>query len=786
MAINVRDIQSSSPQVSVEGEIEFVPSEIEDETNAMIVGPAERGPLFVPTEVRTREQFETIFGEPTTYSSFSAAEVLDQTDRVNFLRVIATDGWDPDPLVIFGAGGTEFPHFESGTGNPLAILIFDDEYQRVEGAVPEKTQLLKSTATTEKTAGDFTMRTFDEADNLVDEWRLSLDPFSGRYIERVLPPEVRIYQNFRETQREAVSDVEGDVFVNLRVFTDDSPLNFETFDAPRTPWIVSQENPPGQRHRLFRVWVRSDGEEQNRRFKLSIVDIGAGESESGWPTFTVRLRDFDDTDLNQQIIEEFPDVTLNPDDERYIGKVIGTEFEQYNQDTRRVEQFGIFDQQSLNIRVELSDEIGRSTAETLPFGFESYKQTFTESSQVPVYRTEQEFPGRLLDYLNANQPDSERGETISQNLHLGIEFRVQQNENFFQGIPEGAEDVDDGFKLDNYIDPKESTVDERKFTLGFQGGSGGQSIYRERFSGSDIQPSNTFGFDFDGKFSGGQDAYRRAFELLRDRQGGYSFDLLTTPELDFRNHERVIRNAEELVRDRGDAFYVFDGFEFSETPEDASTSFFNLDTTYAATYYGWVDPVDDIGFDFVPPSSVIPQTYARNDGIADPWFAPAGPNRGEIPGVEDVRVRLSRTDLDELYDNSVNAIRFANPSGIVLAGNLCFTTNLDSLLSAIDVRRTLVFLISRISEVASEYLFEQISDETAQNMRIDFNDVLSSVQARSGIREYQVEISTPQSRGDEDREPNTITSSISLIPQPSSEYITVQFVIQEEGINVIT
>jgi hypothetical protein len=792
MAINIRDIKNTSSQVSVEGEISLSPTEVEDVTDAMIVGPSETGPVFVPKEVRTQEEFEQIFGPPTTYSAYSALEVLKQTDRVNFTRVLSTAGWDPSPIVLRTSEGTDFPHFaRSEEGNILGIFILDDKYKREENVVPEKTNIVKSTATTPKTARDFTLETYDENDNLVDRWRLSFNPFSGRYVTKILPPKVRVYQNFQESQRNALDTVSGDLNVELKVYgenEDQNPLQFDTFDAPRTPWITSQQNALGERHRLFRIWIRSDGEDQNRRFKLSVVRIGGGTTESGWPTFTLRLRDFDDTDLNQEIIEDFEDLSLNPQDQRYIGKIIGTEYERYNEEAGRIDDFGVFDQNSLNIRVELSGEISESNRNTVPFGFEGYKKTFTTSTQMPAYRTEQEFPGRLLDYLTTGSPQTEgRSETISENLHLGIEFRIQENENFFKGIPEGAEKADDGFRLDEYVSPdlSESSIDERKFSLGFQGGTDGQSIYKEKFTGEEIEPQNTFGLDLDGKLSGGQEAYRTVFELLREVEGGFKFNLLSTPELDLQNHNRTVREAERLARERGDVFYVFDGFGISTTPEEAAKTEFQLDSTYAATYFGWVQPTTS-DFEFVPPSAVAPQTYAKNDSLSDPWFAPAGPERGVIPNVKELNTRLSRNELDRLYGNSINAIRVTQPEGILVLGNRCFTDDLTSPVSSIDVRRTLVTVVSRLRLVAEDYLFEQINQETGQNLRTNFNKTLSTIQSRGGLRDFEVEISTPQSRGRRDRNPNSIQTSVSVVPQPSSEYINVDFVIQEEGINVIT
>lgn len=798
MAINIRDIQNTSPQVRVGGEIEFQPSEVEDKTDAMIVGPAERGPFFVPTEIRTRQEFETVFGGPKTYSSYSAIETLRQTDRIKFTRIGDADGWNPTAITVFSEGATDFPHFEAEGSNPLAVLIFSDRYQREESAVPEKTQILQASADREKIASDFTIQTFDEEDCLVDEFRLSLNPFSGRYIERVLPPKIRVYQNFRESQFSTIRETAEDVPVSLTVYGPDNlenPLQFPTFNAPRTPWILSQKT-VGERHKLFRIWVRSDGESENRRFKVSITDIGRGTSESGWPLFTVKLRDFDDTDLNQEIIEEFDDLSLNPSDERFIGKAIGTEYKTFNEETGRIDQFGSFEQNSLNIRVELSEELSRSTSETLPYGFASYKQTFTASSQVPVYRTEPSFSGELFDYLTNNQKGTTRRQSnLGGDLHFGIDFQFQQNENFFRGVPEGAEKVDSGFQLDApppsspEADPvlpiESSTARERKFTVGFQGGSDGQSIYKQKFQGDRIQTSNTFGIDFQGRQSDGQKAYRRAFDVLSEPSGGFNFSLLTTPELDVENHTETVLNADQLVKERGDALYVFDAFEKGTSPQEALDQPVLLDSSTSATYYNWIKPTES-NFDFVPPSAVVPQTYAQNDRRNDPWIAAAGPEQGSVPNVEGVEIRIGRQTTDALYGKSVNAIRFSDSRGINFVGNRTTLSNLDSSLSSVNIRRLIAFIVTRSRRISENYLFEQVGPETGQNLKSDLIDLLSTVQSRKGLRRYRTRVTVPQERQSPNRRPNTLEASVSIIPRAASEYITIDFTISEEGINVIT
>jgi len=790
----VADPRNTAARVDVSGRTEFVVPEVEDETNAMIVGPAQRGPVFVPTQVRTVDEFEKIFGEPTTYSTFSAVEVLKQTDRVNFTRIIATDGWDPTTISIRGRAGVDWANIDSEAGQILAVFIFSDRYQREQGADPTKTRILSPTANTQALAQRFTLQTFTEndtpgQDDPLDEFLLSLDPTSPRYITRVLPPEIRVYQNFPRRQREIIGDVTVQSLVNLIISeSGDSPnpLTFPNFDSPRTPWIESQLLPGEERIRLFRFFIRGDGETQNRRFKISITDIGSPFSESGWPTFTVNLRDFDDTDFNQDIIESFDNLSLNPEDENFIGSEIGTKFSSYNFNSRRVESFGQYEPRSLDIRVELSDELEAADSDILPFGFDSYQRTFLNSTQTPVYRTEQRF-GALSDYLEVGNVNAgpDRGADLTNQLHFGIEFREDQNNNIFQGVPENSEPMDDGFYLDEEagIDPNTSSVSERKFSLGFQGGTDGQSVYREVFTGGDIRPENTFGFDFKGRDSGGQEAYRRAYELLDQPQAGIGFNLLVTPELDFQNHERLIRQADNLVEERGDAAYVFDSYELGDRPGDISGIDFN--SSRSATYFGWVEE-EITDFDFVPASSVIPQTFALSDAETAPWFAAAGIDRGQVPNVIDVQFRLSRDQLDNLQDQNFNAVSFFDDYGVLLWGNLTYFQDArgQTPRELLNVRRLISSIVSRVRDLAQDFLFEQTTPELVRNLRINLLEILGEVQSRSGVSNFEVNVDPVSNRGDSRRAPNRLNIEVSFSPVGVIEIISLDFVIERERFSV--
>ncbi len=82
------------------------------------------------------------------------------------------------------------------------------------------------------------------------------------------------------------------------------------------------------------------------------------------------------------------------------------------------------------------------------------------------------------------------------------------------------------------------------------------------------------------------------------------------------------------------------------------------DTSYAATYWPWCQVLDpETGKNvWVPASALIPGVYAFNDRAADPWFAPAGINRGGLSTVLRAQYKLTQANKDDLYESNINPL----------------------------------------------------------------------------------------------------------------------------------
>jgi hypothetical protein len=156
------------------------------------------------------------------------------------------------------------------------------------------------------------------------------------------------------------------------------------FTKAKTGWFFSQDvstdsasYSPNNMLKLFRLVSQDGGRWLQDNIKVSIENIRATTDTSGNPelqygTFSVVLRSASDTDKNPVVIERYSNVNLNDDSPRFIAKVIGNKFMEWDTTPgqERLLQKGEYDNQSKYIRVELSDQVEMNTQEAslLPFG----------------------------------------------------------------------------------------------------------------------------------------------------------------------------------------------------------------------------------------------------------------------------------------------------------------------------------------------------------------------------------------------------------------------------------
>jgi len=270
---------------------------------------------------------------------------------------------------------------------------------------------------------------------------------------------------------------------------------------------------------------------------------------------------------------------------------------------------------------------------------------------------------------------------------------------------------------------------------------------------------------------------------LLSNQDDYKFNILLTPGLinSFGNYTGKISTLIQNTQDRGDNIYVMDLVGYGSTVSTVVGQANSRNTSYAASYWPWVQIIEPSTGElvWVPASTVIAGVYAYNDSVAEPWFAPAGINRGGLSTVIRAEQRLSQAQRDSLYSGKVNPIATFPGTGVVVYGQKTLQSR-ASALDRVNVRRLLIALKSYISQIALNLVFEQNTVATRNNFLSQVNPYLTSVQQRQGLYAFKVIMDDSNNTPDVvDR--NELYGQIYLQPTKTAEFIYLDFNITPTG-----
>ena len=275
-------------------------------------------------------------------------------------------------------------------------------------------------------------------------------------------------------------------------------------------------------------------------------------------------------------------------------------------------------------------------------------------------------------------------------------------------------------------------------------------------------------------------SYTNVINLLAN-QDDYRFNILLTPGLINSLHTSQVTSIISNTQNRGDNIYVLDLVPYNSPIVATTGQAASRNTSYAASYWPWVQTVDpDLGQNvWVPASTMIGSVYAYNDSVSEPWFAPAGINRGGLGNVIRAERKLSQTDRDTLYSAKINPIATFPGVGVVVYGQKTLQTK-ASALDRVNVRRLLIALKSYISQVALNLVFEQNTIATRNQFLSQVNPYLESVQQRQGLYAFKVVMDESNNTPDVvDR--NMLMGAIYLQPTKTAEFIYLDFNVTPTG-----
>jgi len=274
--------------------------------------------------------------------------------------------------------------------------------------------------------------------------------------------------------------------------------------------------------------------------------------------------------------------------------------------------------------------------------------------------------------------------------------------------------------------------------------------------------------------------YDNMIALLSNKDD-YQFNILLTPGLYDGDYASQISSIITNTQNRGDNIFVLDPVAYNSSVSTVVAAAATRNTSYAAEYWPWCQIVDPGtgNLAWVPASTVIAGVYAYNDSVSEPWFAPAGINRGGLSQVVRVEQKLSQASRDTLYTGKVNPIATFPGTGVVVYGQKTLQTR-ASALDRVNVRRLLIALKSYISQVANNLVFEQNTIATRNQFLSQVNPYLTSVQQRQGLYAYKVIMDDSNNTPDViDR--NELVGQIYLQPTKTAEFIYLDFNVTPTG-----
>jgi hypothetical protein len=274
--------------------------------------------------------------------------------------------------------------------------------------------------------------------------------------------------------------------------------------------------------------------------------------------------------------------------------------------------------------------------------------------------------------------------------------------------------------------------------------------------------------------------YDKAINLLNNKDE-YRFNLITVPGLTLQDNTSQLTTLANNAKSRGDFFLIADPVRYNSTILGALAQSTVLNNSYAAVYWPWVQIIDpDRGSTvFTPASTMLPGVFAFNDAVSEPWFAPAGINRGTLGNVLRAERRLTQANRDQLYDGNINPIATFPNAGVVVFGQKTTQTK-ASALDRVNVRRLLIALKSFIGQVADNLVFEQNTIATRNNFLSQVNPYLASVQERQGLFAFKVVMDESNNTADViDR--NQLVGQIFLQPTRTAEFIILDFNVLPTG-----
>jgi hypothetical protein len=608
--------------------------------------------------------------------------------------------------------------------------------------------------------------------------------------------------------------------------------------SAKSGWFLGKK--PNNK-KLFRLEALEQGEAFQREYYASIENIILPNPISNPDaTFTVSIWKIGESSPVEQFI-----CNLNPFSENFIGKKIGDTTQEWNDETGRMEISGDYPNISSYVRVEIGENINGSDY-PVGYNGPDLLDSFTISGSQGVGALgfinggEQKLGSQTAQLISGSAVLAYTASIAYPTHQLSVENSYKNGKNYpataLHGLSRnsviGQDDIGDYGTWKTILNGMHLAYGDALsgasyvFTLeDLKTGSAGKWYFEEGSydAGTSYSKLNggvtelilsgvtNFAAPFFGGFNGNNILYKNPYNSTRLAQNAYeshtvseaiemvsskdlaNFELISMPGVTNNDlNEELI----DTVETRGDALAIVDlvGIYESKTDNGTAEQTQNLntvvdtinsngyDSSYAATYYPNVIINDTVAVT-VPPSVAGIYAIATSEASSQPWFAPAGFNRGGVSSFKGARANeiLNKSDRDTLFLANVNPIaRFPATGDTVIFGQKTLQQT-ASALDRINVRRLMIYLKKEIGVIADTILFDQNVKATWDRFKSQAEPILSEVRSQFGITEYKLVLDETTTTPDLiDR--NIMYAKIFVKPARAIEFIAIDFVITQSGV----
>ena len=206
-------------------------------------------------------------------------------------------------------------------------------------------------------------------------------------------------------------------------------------------------------------------------------------------------------------------------------------------------------------------------------------------------------------------------------------------------------------------------------------------------------------------------------------------------------------------------------------------------SSYAVLDSGWKYQYDRYNdhYRWVPLNGDTAGLAVRTDFVADPWFSPAGFNRGQVKNVVKLSYSPNKTDRDSIYKLGINPVVTFPGNGTVLFGDKTLLAK-PSAFDRINVRRLFIVLEKAIATAAKFQLFEFNDPFTRAQFRNLVEPFLRDVQGRRGITDFKV-VCDESNNTAQVIDTNNFVADIFIKPARAINFIQLNFIATRSGIS---